>query len=80
MTNQPPPQPMRTTTWATGGHEPEEYWLKNFEKAIINDLTLSLKFQGKKVEIRVPLYSSSLLQDIKAYIEEATKYCKKPSL
>ena len=58
------------------GHEPQEYWLKSFEEAQIKDSALTARFQNKKATIQLPLYAPSLLQDIKAYIEESAKNWK----
>jgi hypothetical protein len=55
------------------GYEPDEYWLKNFKQAQIEDSTLTARFQNKKAIIRLPLFAPSLLQDIKSYIEESAK-------
>jgi len=57
------------------GHTPNEYFLKNFEKAEIKDSTLTVQFRDKKAKIQLPIYSLSLLQEIKEYIEEAAKHC-----
>ena len=61
------------------GHEPQEYWLKSFEDAQIKDSTLTVRFQNKKAKIQLLLYAPSLLQDIKAYIEESAKNWKAKS-
>ena len=55
------------------GHAPEEYWLKYFEEAIIEESILTLKFRDKKAKIQLPLYAPSLLEDIKSYIEESAR-------
>ncbi len=60
------------------GHAPEEYWLKNIEKATIKDSTLTAKFHCKRTKMLLPLYAPSLLEDIKAYIEKAAENWKKP--
>lgn len=56
---------------------PEMYLLRDFEKAEITDETLTAHFKGRqKVTIHLQFYSPALLQEVKNYIEEATKYCK----
>jgi hypothetical protein len=60
------------------GHTPEEYWLKNFEIAQIKDSTLTAKFRNQQAKIQLPIYAPSLLQEIKAFIEESAKQFNKP--
>ncbi len=59
------------------GHVPEDYWLKNFEKAQIKDSKLTVKFKDKEAQIQLQLYAPSILEDIKNFLEEAAKNCKK---
>jgi hypothetical protein len=61
-----------------GGHEPQEYWLRNFEEAQIKNTTLTAQFQTGKAKIQLPTYTPSLLQEIKDYIEETAKQWNKP--
>jgi hypothetical protein len=58
-------------------HQPEDYWLKTFEEAKIQNSTLTIKFRSRKAKVQLPLYAPSLLEDIKNYIEEAAKNWKK---
>lgn len=58
---------------------PDFYLLRDFEKAVIEDDTLFAYFKGWKMAvIRLPVYSPSLLKEVKDYIEEAAKYYKWP--
>ncbi len=58
--------------------DPEMYLLRDFEKAEIRDETLTVHFKdSQKATIRLQLNSLELLQEIKNYIEEATKFCRK---
>ncbi len=53
---------------------PEMYPLCNFEKAEIKSDTIVVNFKGWKTAlICLPMYSPSLFQEIKDYIEEAAK-------
>jgi hypothetical protein len=57
--------------------DPEMYFLRDFEKAEIEGETLIVHFKGWKIAmVRLAVYSPSLLQEIKDYIEEAAKYCR----
>jgi hypothetical protein len=57
--------------------DPEMYLLSDFEKAEIKGETLTARFKGgQKATIRLQVYSSALLQEVKNYIEETAKYCK----
>ncbi len=54
------------------GHTPKVYALRNFKKAEIKGSALILHFRGKKeANITLPGGSTDLLQEIKAYIEQA---------
>ncbi|MCW4000578.1 MAG: hypothetical protein NWE93_10095 [Candidatus Bathyarchaeota archaeon] len=55
------------------GSPPALYHLKNFKKAQIKGSALIVQFQDKTMKINLQIYSSSLLQEIKEYIEEAAK-------
>jgi hypothetical protein len=58
-----------------GGHIPKINALKDFEKTQIKGSALTVYFKGrKKDKIVLAQDSHSLLQEIKAYIEEAAKY------
>jgi hypothetical protein len=57
--------------------DPEMYLLRDFEKAEIKGETLIAYFKRRqKATIRLQLYSPTLLQEVKNYIEEAAKYCR----
>jgi len=59
---------------------PQFYFLKNFKKAEIEDETLTVHFKGKrKAKIQLQTYVPSLLQEIKEYIERASKGWKRLS-
>jgi len=56
--------------------DPEMYFLRDFEKAEIKDEILTAQFKSRQTaKIHLQVYSPSLLQDIKSYIEEAAKHC-----
>ena len=56
---------------------PEMYLLHDFERAEIKDETLTAQFKnGQEPKIRLPIYSPSLLKEVKDYMEEAAKHCK----
>ena len=61
--------------------EPEMFLLSDFTEAQINGEEITANFKSaQKAALQLLVYSPSLLEEIKAYIEEAAKYCKKPSL
>jgi len=57
--------------------DPEMYLLRDFDKAEIKGETLTARFKdGQKVKIRLQSDSPELLQEVKAYIQEAAKCCR----
>jgi hypothetical protein len=56
------------------GQAPEFFFLQGFVKADIHDEKLTVWFEGNRhATIQLPVNSSGLLEEIKEYIEEASK-------
>ena len=56
---------------------PDFYLLRDFEKAVTEGETLFAYFKGwKMATIHLPVYSPSLLKEVKDYNEGTAKYCK----
>jgi len=55
----------------------KDYPLKYFENAQIKKTTLTAQFKTGKVKIQLQTHFPSLLQEIKEFIEESAKQCKK---
>lgn len=57
---------------------PEFYFLKGFKKAEIKGELLTAYFDdSKKVNIQLNIYAPSLLEELKAYLEEANRNHRK---
>ena len=53
---------------------PESYLIRNLKKTEINKQTLTAHFEGRpKVQINLQTHTPSILKEIKAYLEDATK-------
>ena len=56
------------------GQTPEFYLLKDFKKAEVEGESLTVHFKGnRQPKIRLPINSPGILQEIKQYIEKASK-------
>ena len=56
--------------------EPEFFFLRDFEKALIEGEALIVHFKdGKKARIRLESYAPSLLEEIGEYIAQAAQAC-----
>ncbi len=52
----------------------QDFWLKGFKKAQVENATLTVHFKGKQqAKIQLPIDSPNLLQEIKDYIERASQ-------
>ncbi len=56
---------------------PKTYPLRDFEKAVLEDKTLVIHFRGsRKAMIHLQHYSSSVIREIQACIEQAGRYSR----